>query len=285
MVTKNSTTITLTGSEQAVQFDRSYPYFWVQNLGGSDVLISMDSGIIDGADGVITVPAGGSCGTMHGYPADKLYLLGSGQVQIMGTGSAFNPFKAARKGGENNVQPIVLFEGTDDGYTLADGFTGFSEYYTDTPTTTESVISKWQNAGNESQYGYRLCKDNSINNSAVNNIDSAIYLSNEQLDLTNYNTICIDFYGTCDYNGLSTSDSKKMGAYFRIDKPVNLPQSKKSYDWSDWNNMLMYYQKYGKYYFDISQLTGKHHLCFGIYHGTYYSGYTNGIKIYKMMLM
>lgn len=99
MVTKNSTTITLTGTEQTVQFDRSYPYFWVQNLGDNDVFISVDGGIVGGADGVITVPAGGSCGTMHGYPADRLYLLGSGKVQIMGTGSAFNPFKTSWKGG------------------------------------------------------------------------------------------------------------------------------------------------------------------------------------------
>ena len=99
MVTKNSTTITLTGTEQTVQFDRNYNYFWVQNLGDSDVFVSMDSGIVEGADGVIMVPAGGSCCTMHGYPADKLYLLGSGRVQVMGTGSAFNPFKTSWKGG------------------------------------------------------------------------------------------------------------------------------------------------------------------------------------------
>lgn len=101
MVTKNSTTITLTGAEQTVQFDRAYPYFWVQNLGDSDVFVSMDSGIIAGTDGVITVPAGGSCGTMHNYTAnaDRLYLLGSGRVQVMGTGSAFNPFKTSWKGG------------------------------------------------------------------------------------------------------------------------------------------------------------------------------------------
>ncbi|MGN1119380.1 MAG: hypothetical protein ACI4Q4_03410, partial [Oscillospiraceae bacterium] len=90
MVTKNSTTVTLTDEEQTVQFDRPYPYFWIQNLGDSDVLISMDSGIVEGADGVITVPAGGSCGTMHGISADRLYLLGSGKVQVMGTHSAFS---------------------------------------------------------------------------------------------------------------------------------------------------------------------------------------------------
>lgn len=186
---------------------------------------------------------------------------------------------------QSGASVLILFEGTDLDYTLADGFTGFSPYYTDTPTTTESVISKWQNAGDESQYGYRLCKANSINNSTGNNIDAAIYLSNESIDLTNYNAICVDFYGTCDYNNLSTSYRDLMGAYFRIDKPVDLPQSKIAYDWTGWDNMYMNYQRYGKYYFDISQLSGKHNLCFGIYHGAYDSGYTNGIKIYKMMLM
>lgn len=114
MVTKSSTTITLTGEEQTVQFDRSYPYFWVQNLGDSDVLISMDSGITDGADGVITVPVGGSCGTMHGHTvnnADRLYLLGSGKVQVMGTSSAFNPFKLVRKGGGNDVMMSLGYVG------------------------------------------------------------------------------------------------------------------------------------------------------------------------------
>ena len=38
-----------------------------------------------------------------------------------------------RQGGDGKSQPLVLFEGTDKGYSLADGFTGFSEYYTDTP--------------------------------------------------------------------------------------------------------------------------------------------------------
>lgn len=112
MVTKNSTTITLTaGEEQTVQFDRPYPYYWVQNLGDKDVFISIDGGIVDGADGVITVPAGGSCGTMHGYPADRLYLLGGGKVQVMGTGSAFNPFRLAKKGGGNDIMMSLGYAG------------------------------------------------------------------------------------------------------------------------------------------------------------------------------
>ena len=115
--------------------------------------------------------------------------------------------------------------------------------------------------------------------------DSIIIISNELIDLTNYNTVCIEFYGHCDCNNLSTSYRDLMGAYFRIDKPDDLPQSNIAYDWTGWDDMFMNYQKYGRYYFDISQLTGEHDLCFGIYHGEYDIGYTNGIKIYKMMLM
>ena len=40
-----------------------------------------------------------------------------------------------------------------------------------------------------------------------------------------------------------------------------------------------------KYYFDVSQISGKHYLNFGIYHGNYNNGKTNGIKIYKMTLI
>lgn len=182
---------------------------------------------------------------------------------------------------KSDVQPVTLFEGHNNDYFLADGFTGFSEYHTDTPTPTECLISKWQNTSDESQYGYRIGKPYSSQASESNYMDSAVIVSNEPIDLTNYNAICIYFYGTCDYN----SSSDKMGAYFRIDTPDILPQSNVSYDWSPWDNMFMYYRKYGRYYYDVSQVTGEHHLCFGIYHGTYHIGYTNGIKIYKMMLM
>ena len=178
-----------------------------------------------------------------------------------------------------DVQPLVLFEGTDEGYTLADGFTGFSQY---SQGGADIAITKRIDTTTESQYGYRIAKSWSIDGENANYTDSVIISSNELVDLTNHNTICIDFYGYCDYDKTS---SDLMGAYFKIDKPDTLPQSKVSYDWTGWDNMCMYYRKYGKYYFDVSHLTGKHYLYFGIFHGTYDIGFTNGIKIYKMTLI
>lgn len=176
------------------------------------------------------------------------------------------------------VQPITLFEGTNDGYTLADGFTGFSLY---SQGATDMSITKGIDTTTESQYGYKIAKPWSINGAEGNYTDSIVVSSNELIDLTNYNAICIDFYGYCDYN----NTSNLMGAYFKIDKPDSLPQSKVTYDWTGWDNMCMYYRKYSKYYFNVSHLTGKHYLYFGIFHGNYHINYTNGIKIYKMTLV
>ena len=189
-----------------------------------------------------------------------------------------------RRGGKPDkfVQPLVLFEGTDDSYTLADGFTGFSLY---SQGVTDININKTVDATTESQYGYRIAKPWSINGAEANYTDSIVVSSNELIDLTNYNTICIDFYGHCDYSTSDMSYANDMAAYFKIDRPDILPQSKVAYDWSGWDNMGMNYHKRSKYYFDVSQLTGKHDLCFGIFHGTYQTGYTNGIKIYKMTLV
>lgn len=183
---------------------------------------------------------------------------------------------------EKIVNQLILFEGTDEGYSLADGFTGFSQY---SQGVADIKINKVIDATTESQYGYRIAKPWSINGAEANYTDSAVITSNEPIDLTNHNTVCIDFYGHCDYRTSDMSDANDMAAYFRVDLPKTLPQSKVAYDWSGWDNMGMNYHKRGKYYFDVSHLTGKHDLCFGIFHGTYDIGYTNGIKIYKMTLI
>ena len=67
-----------------------------------------------------------------------------------------------RRGGKPDkfVQPLVLFEGTDDSYTLADGFTGFSLY---SQGVADININKTVDATTESQYGYRIAKPWSIN--------------------------------------------------------------------------------------------------------------------------
>lgn len=101
MVKENATTVTLTGSEVTVEFDKNYTYFWLNNIGDSAVYTSMKPNVTADKDGVITVLSGTAAGTMHGYGADKLYLNGSGKVQIIGTYSAFCPFKVGVKGGDS----------------------------------------------------------------------------------------------------------------------------------------------------------------------------------------
>ena len=102
MVKENTTTVTITGSDVTVEFDKNYTYFWVNNIGDSAVYASMKSEVTADKDGVVTILSGTAAGTMHGYGADKLYLNGSGKVQIIGTYSAFCPFRVGAKGGDGS---------------------------------------------------------------------------------------------------------------------------------------------------------------------------------------
>ena len=100
MIETRNATVALSGTEKAVEFAAAYNYFYIKNDSPDTVYVSMSPNITAGADGVFAVDTGGSCGTAHGYPANKLYLLGTGSVQICGTGSADNPFKPASRGGD-----------------------------------------------------------------------------------------------------------------------------------------------------------------------------------------
>lgn len=107
-ITTNAKELTLDGTEVHVHFTAGFPYFWVRNDSGGTVLMSLSPNISEGKDGVISVLVGSSAGTMHGFNGTQndLYLLGSGKIQIMGTGSAHNPFKTAGKGGGDGVNKI-----------------------------------------------------------------------------------------------------------------------------------------------------------------------------------
>lgn len=111
-ITTNAKIVTLDGTELHVHFTSAFPYFWLRNDGSSTVLMSISPNISEGGDGVIEVLAGSSAGTMHGYAATRndLYLLGSGRVQIMGTYTPENPFRKARKGGENHINDGLAYE-------------------------------------------------------------------------------------------------------------------------------------------------------------------------------
>ena len=97
----NAMELELTGGELQVRFTAGYPFFWVRNDSSDTIRISLSPGISEGKDGVITISAGSSNGTMHGYRLNDLYISGSGKVMVMGTGSAHNPFKSRGKGGDN----------------------------------------------------------------------------------------------------------------------------------------------------------------------------------------
>ncbi len=278
-------TLTLDGLTSVTIKQSAYDmarFCWLYNHSESDIFAScVNSECTENADNVLRIPAG-EPRMLDTESYETLYLNGSGTVELITSAYSVCPFNRAAKGGDIKLQPLVLFQGTDEGYSLADGFTGFSQY---SQGVADININKTVDATTESQYGYRIAKPWSINGAEANYTDSVIVSSNELVDLTNYNTICIDFYGHCDCNISTMSNANDMAAYFRVDLPKTLPQSKVAYDWTGWDNMCMHYRKYGKYYFDVSHLTGKHDLCFGIFHGTYDIGYTNGIKIYKMALI
>lgn len=100
-ITTNAKPLELSGEEIHVRFEAGFTYCWVRNDGDNTVMISLYPNISEGKDGVVEIPAGSSAGIERDYrsTALDLYLLGSGKVQIMGTGSAHNPFKSKSKGG------------------------------------------------------------------------------------------------------------------------------------------------------------------------------------------
>lgn len=97
----NVKTITLTGNEAEINFDRSYAYVECNNLGGSEILMSLKPNIERGNDDVIIIKSGmtASMGDI-GVPAIKtVYLSGNGEVQIVGKSFPQNSFKSVPKGG------------------------------------------------------------------------------------------------------------------------------------------------------------------------------------------
>ena len=108
MVKENVTTITLTGEEVPVKFSAGYPFYWVNNLGDSEVYALSSPNITADADGVCAVPSGGSVRLGAGSPAETIYLLGTGRVQIYASGNAHCPFKLAPKGGEGGGGSYTL---------------------------------------------------------------------------------------------------------------------------------------------------------------------------------
>ena len=95
-------TVTLDGSECAVEFASPYRVFSAMNMSDSDIVMSVESGRTADDDGVRIVEAGG-CGMLAHMRSDinTVYITGTGKVHISAGNEAVLPFKAAGKGGES----------------------------------------------------------------------------------------------------------------------------------------------------------------------------------------
>lgn len=84
-------TVTLSGSESEVQFSGANA--WLRNDGTGTIYAGKAAGVSAGADGVVAVPAGGSAPV---YGANgRVFLLGTGSVQLIGSDYSANPFKTS----------------------------------------------------------------------------------------------------------------------------------------------------------------------------------------------
>lgn len=88
-------TITLENSEVEVQFSGANA--WLRNDSTDTVYASSLSGIAAGADDVVAIPAGQSA-PLYGANG-RVFLSGSGSVQLIGSDYSTNPFKTSAQGG------------------------------------------------------------------------------------------------------------------------------------------------------------------------------------------
>ena len=115
-LTKNIGTVTLTGTAEKVTLPASYGWVWVKNMSEGDIFAGLSEDISEGADGVMVIPSG-ECGRIQADGFSSVYLLGTGNVQIVGQNYADCPFKAGGKGGElpvasTDVLGAVMVDGT-----------------------------------------------------------------------------------------------------------------------------------------------------------------------------
>ena len=96
-------TVTLSGSESEAQFNGANA--WLRNDGAATVYAAKTSGVTAGADGTVAVPAGGSAPV---YGANgRVFLLGTGSVQLIGSDYSTNPFKTATSSGGSGVDEVA----------------------------------------------------------------------------------------------------------------------------------------------------------------------------------
>ena len=96
-------TVTLSGSESEVQFAGANA--WLRNDGAATIYAAKAAGVTAGADGVVAVPAGGSA-PLYGANG-RVFLLGTGSVQLIGSDYSTNPFKTSTASGGSAVDEVA----------------------------------------------------------------------------------------------------------------------------------------------------------------------------------
>lgn len=100
-LTKSTGTVVLSGAAVKVTLPASYGWVWVKNMSDSDMFVGLSADISEGADGVLTIPAG-ECGRVQMDGSREFYLLGTGNALVVAQNYADCPFKVVKKGGENS---------------------------------------------------------------------------------------------------------------------------------------------------------------------------------------
>lgn len=97
-------TVTLTaGTPQTVAFSEAYPFYWIDNKTSGDVYASVGSTPEADKDGTYTIAAGSQLRISGGVGNGGITLLGEGKVQVVASGIAECPFKAAQGGGGSDT--------------------------------------------------------------------------------------------------------------------------------------------------------------------------------------
>ncbi len=93
-------TITLSGAETKIEYGGG-ANAWLRNDGTATVYAARTAGIVAGADGVVSIPAGQSAPVYGANGA--VYLLGTGSVMLVGSDYSTNPFDGVSMGGAADI--------------------------------------------------------------------------------------------------------------------------------------------------------------------------------------
>ena len=228
----NVKTIDLTGEETEVNFEQKFMCFWVQNMGSGDVYASIDAGVAPDKDGVIFIGAGASARVSAAdlSQKDRLYITGSGKVQVMGSYSDECPFTRKKKGGDGNN---VLAE-----YSLTENFDGYGCDIFNIGSATEANFNDGLFLTKNSYFTAKLkCDLKTIENFKITfeaNIFNNNYRASGQL-ITNY----VDSSNTWTLQTVS-------GNKYQIKRNNTINKGETSFPLDEWHTVSFIFEDYQK---------------------------------------